>query len=79
MGLSGLRNTLGREHSIGAMGRGMVVCSVASAYCLRTHKGATHSTLAKASTPTGRWGGFMMWDTVNVQWIAPASAQGTRT
>ena len=51
------------EHPNGAMGRGMVACSVASAYSLRTHKGAKHSTSVKASTPSGRWGGFMMAST----------------
>ena len=28
-------------------------------YSLRAHKGATHSTSVKASTPSGQWGGFM--------------------
>ena len=35
------------------------MCRKRSTYILRAHKGATHSTSVKASTPTGRWGGFM--------------------
>ena len=33
--------------------------STYSIVTLRAHKGAMHRMSAKASTPTGRWGGFM--------------------
>ena len=47
------------EHPKGAMGRGTVACSVASAYSLRTHKGATHSMSVKRAP---QWGdGVVTW------------------